>query len=710
MLKCLLYLLALLTCFSARAQSGSSPRPRCATDIRLQQKFQKDLAFRLRFTAARLEFRKLAEARAAAGLRISGPAIYSIPVVFHIVLPDPSVVTDAQIRAQLDTLNKCFGGENYQNSLPAAFKSLAASTSFSFCLAQRSPDNLPTNGINRYKTNKPSFPSGSDDMKEPSQGGAAAWSTSKYLNIWITNIDNGILGFASFPNDGDPAHQGVVVAANTMPGVSGRFGEGKTLVHETGHFFNLYHTWGDDDGACDGSDDVNDTPNQADATYGTRSGVQTDACSPAAPGFMYQNFMDYTDDTNLGLFTAGQVARMETTLLTSRLSLTQSNGCQGVNLLPLDGALTDLPNYSKRACDPTVAPVVTLLNRGTATITAAVIRYRVGTGDWTTANFTGSLTSLTTAAVSLPATTVPTGQYSLQVELVSVNGQTDNDATNNTLNATVQYYPPITSGFTESFEGNLFPPPAWDTLNPDGNIGWEPYNGAAYTGTTSIRMRNFDYNSPGQIDWIRLPQVELNDLDSCFLSFRVAAAAYTPITTSNNVWDTLELMISRDCGKTFSSLYKKWGSTLVTVATPTTSAFVPTASQWRKDSINLSEFIGAGPLLIGFRHVNGFENNVYLDDIELREIKVLPNLKAKGMLVYPNPTRGDFRVQFYPQPNDLKALLLYDSRGALISKTEIPDGSASNTYHFNLGRQAAGVYILKALFADRVEIRRIVKQ
>ncbi len=93
-----------------------------------------------------------------------------------------------------------------------------------------------------------------------------------------------------------------------MPGGSmAGYNDGRTLTHEAGHFFFLFHIWGDDDGACNGSDGVSDTPNQSDASSGCHSGVLTDACSTTAPGIMYQNYMDYSSDGCMSMFTLLQV-------------------------------------------------------------------------------------------------------------------------------------------------------------------------------------------------------------------------------------------------------------------------------------------------------------------------------------------------------------------------------------------------------------------
>ncbi|MFT4025111.1 MAG: M43 family zinc metalloprotease, partial [Flavihumibacter sp.] len=222
----------------------------------------------------------------------TGPASYTLPVVFHIVLQNPSAVTDAQIQQQLVVLNKAFAAENDQSDLVAGFRSRVGTTGIAFCLAQRTPNNLPSTGIVRYTTTRSSFDAQSDDVKLSARGGADAWDPTRFVNVWITSLQNGILGIGSFPGVDEMRFQGIVISTISLPGsTNSHFNGGKTLVHETGHFFNLYHIWGDDDGACTGSDDIEDTPNQADATNGSLTGVQTDACTTTAPGIMYQNYM-----------------------------------------------------------------------------------------------------------------------------------------------------------------------------------------------------------------------------------------------------------------------------------------------------------------------------------------------------------------------------------------------------------------------------------
>jgi hypothetical protein len=271
-----------------------------------------------------------------------------------------------------------------------------------------------------------------------------------------------------------------------------------------------------------------------------------------------------------------------------------------------------------------------------------------------------------------------------------------------------QYFPPVTF-VSESFEGNTFPPQGWDIVNPDKSYTWERTDTAAKTGTHSVVMRNLEYEENDKRDWLRLPDLDLNNVDSAFLSFQVAAAVQTSLTTAGNVWDTLQVMVSTDCGKTYTSLYKKWGANLVTHPTAISTPFVPTANEWRKDSVNLSDYIGAGKILVAFLNTTEFENNIYLDDVNVRSVSVNPNLKSRGYLISPNPTSGNVTLQFYPQPVNLRKIELFSMTGQLLLSIPVQEGFTSNYYNLNLSKYASGIYVVRANFTDRVVTQRVMK-
>lgn len=257
-------------------------------------------------------------------------AVVTIPVVVHVVYKTAAEnVSDAQIQSQIDVLNADFRKLNADVSkVPAAFQALVADCEVQFCLAKRTPSGAVTTGIERKATTKKSFSYSNNGVKSVSTGGLAAWDATQYLNLWVCTLSNSTLGYAQFPG-GALATDGVVIlnkALGTVGTAAAPFDKGRTATHEVGHWLNLRHIWGDDSGACTGSDQVSDTPNQGAENYGCPLPTKA-SCSNG--GDMFMNYMDYTDDACMYMFSAGQKARMQATLIAggSRYSITQSGKC-----------------------------------------------------------------------------------------------------------------------------------------------------------------------------------------------------------------------------------------------------------------------------------------------------------------------------------------------------------------------------------------------
>ena len=678
----------------------------------LEKRFSHDPSLRAVFANNEVQFRQIIQQRLKnkQALKVGATTII-IPIVFHIVMQDPSVVTDAQILAQLDTINKDYAGINGDSvRIPSYFKSLFGKSELNFCLARRTPTDEPATGIVRYTTTQPSFSNADNEsVKHVSLGGADAWDANKYLNVWICDLSNDLLGYGTFPGSGPLNEQGVVIDFASIPGGSlTGFNKGKTLTHEIGHYFNLYHIWGDDNGACTGTDFVDDTPDQGNSTPGCPLGVMTDACSPVSPGILYQDYMDYTGDNCLVMFTVLQVARMEAALSSFRPTLLTSNGCVPVALQNYDAQPRFINNPPNRLCDAAFTPSVTIFNKGSVTLTSLTINAKIDNSPVVITNWAGSIASLSSEVVTLNGMTTSTGNHILTIYTNSPDGVVDQNTSNDTLSLSILYFPPAAPPLKESFEGSIFPSQAWDIVNDDGLISWKKITGYAKTGNNSVYKDNFHDNINGQKDYLRLPSISLGTADSAFISFQLAAAVYTDPATAGNLFDTLQVLVSKDCGKTYTSIYKKWGSSLITKKGATTAEFFPTSSEWRKDSVDISAYLPEGNITLAFLNTNENENNIFLDDINIRTVKVNPNLKAKGYLVTPNPTNGQVTIQFYPQPTDLKGIAIFSFLGQKVAETVIANGQANNYYTYDLSRNAPGVYIIRAFFKDKTITKKIV--
>lgn len=247
--------------------------------------------------------------------RVTG--VVTIPVVVHVIYNSSKPqenISDAQIQSQIAVLNEDFRRTNPDHvNVPSLFSSLKADTEIQFVLASTTPTGGPTTGITRKASTRTSWGT-NDDCKKPSAGGVAPWDATRYLNIWVCNIGGGILGYAQFPG-GSTATDGVVISpqyfGSSSKGtgfyLSAPFDKGRTATHEVGHWLNLRHIWGD---ANCGNDFVADTPTQQTSNGGCPT-FPKPSCGNTSDMFM--NYMDYTDDRCMYMFTLGQKDRMRAT-------------------------------------------------------------------------------------------------------------------------------------------------------------------------------------------------------------------------------------------------------------------------------------------------------------------------------------------------------------------------------------------------------------
>ncbi len=291
-----------------RARSRAELRRSCGTMAAHMMLLERFPAFR----ASQMRLENASQRRRDQPEDLAKSKIVTIKTVVNVVYNTADQnVSEAQINSQIKALNKDFRATNPdRNQTPTPFKGFITDARIQFKLVK----------VTRTKTTRTSF-SHDDGVKRASGGGIAPFEPKSHLNLWVCPLSGGLLGYAQFPG-GPAATDGVVVnyrAFGTQGTAEAPFNKGRTATHEVGHYLNLRHIWADTPD-CSGSDMVADTPNCAGPNFGTPP-FPTITCNNGPNGDMFMNYMDYTDDVGMFMFTTQQVLRMRTALESSRSGL-----------------------------------------------------------------------------------------------------------------------------------------------------------------------------------------------------------------------------------------------------------------------------------------------------------------------------------------------------------------------------------------------------
>lgn len=556
------------------------------------------------------------------GTQRTQSATYTIPVVVHIIHNGEAIGTganlsDAQIISQINVMNKDFARLNLDAvNTPSEFLPVAGNLDIEFVLAKQDPFGAATTGITRTKGTQSSWKISDNATFK----GLSYWPAENYFNIWVLNLPD-YLGYAQLPvstldglenSPDDRLTDGIIIHYKAFGSnfeglgtfnLETKYNRGRTATHETGHFLGLRHIWGDSN--C-GTDYVADTPTQQSKTSTCPAHPQTTNCGGAIVK-MFQNYMDYTDDACMNLFTQGQNGRMIVVLENSprRVSLLNSLGATAPPPLALDIALRKINSPGTTSCGGLITPTLEIQNLGTTAATLARIQLKTNGAITETKDFVMNLPFEEITNVSFQSVVQPAGTTLYEFEVLLVNAGADQRASNNKLavSSLVQQAGAIpVSEVFNSFPAN------WSVYNPDNSATWDlittPSNGK------SMYVNCYDYQNEGAVDRLITPVFDLTSATVAFLKFDYAHAIYG----SNNV-ERLRVLVSTVCD--FNSpavvIFDSAGSSLAT-APQTTSRFTPTASQWRTAAKSLNNFIG-NKIQIAFEVTNGWGNNVYVDNI-----------------------------------------------------------------------------------------------
>ncbi len=629
---------------------------------------------------------------------------YEIPVVIHVIHNGEDIgtgtnISDEQIFSQIDVLNQDFNRLNADAvNTPPEFAAVAGSMTIEFVLARRDPDGLPTTGINRVQGTKTSWTLNDNETFKA----LSYWPSDDYLNIWVLSFSNNFVGYAQFPvseleglepyQNGLASTDGVVVDYTAFGSIDGgmfpldpSYNKGRTATHEIGHFFGLRHIWGDE--TC-GTDHVDDTPLQRTSTTNCPSHPQTTTCGTPIVK-MFQNYMDYTDDACMNLYTVGQVSRMELILddptVPRRNSLLNSPGLLDPNCDRIDVALQRIESPAPISCNENASIRLNVLNRSCFALTSITVAYIINQ------NATQSITIPLpeplpinkSTILTLPPTTFQLYENTIIVTLTHANELPDEDDLNSSetwkivIDKSAERIP-----LRENF--NTF---TWPVISPQDGITWTQ---TISTFGPSASVQAFDQGISGTEAWLATPVL---DFGSAFKASVFFDYSYGYNGTES---DRLKIVASTDCGNTYPiTLFDRLGPALATA-----NATIPwqpsQASDWKQRTfINLNALAGQQNVRLAFVFTNATGNHIYLDNIEFflsdnpNPVDVSPdfysvywNTNTEATVTFNLPERMPVRIQ------------VVDILGRSFIDTTAPD-ILNQTFPINLGGASSGIYFLR---------------
>ncbi|SMG17922.1 Por secretion system C-terminal sorting domain-containing protein [Marivirga sericea] len=537
-----------------------------------------------------------------------------IPVVFHIIHNGEPIgiggnLSKSRIDRQLEILNEDFNRTNSDSTETLdEFKDIAAAFQIEFIYAKQSPDGQETDGIVRIPGSEPTY----SYQERSILSSESYWPAEEYLNIWVADLAGGSLGWAEFPVSN---LVGLEEASNNrlIDGVSLDYeflgdnpnsptfeSRGRTATHEMGHFFGLRHIWGD--GGCSVDDFCDDTPEANSSSTGCNLTKTT--CGSLD---MVQNFMDYTNDECMNIFTLDQKERVRTVVENSprRLSLTTSKGLESPPVFNRDLGLTELNSQFTGSCSGNFNPQITIKNQGIFPVEEYSVQMFINGILEETVELTETLESNEQKTVYFSLLNFEeTAQYSIFYQVNLTGGFEDERMENN---QKLEYYQRLEEErlpYEKKFQRNINP---WFIRNADQKETWQLYENAI--GIPFYENReNF-----GQKEEIISPVFDFTTIDVPELSFVFAQA-------EDSIPNRVSIYASYDCGRTFNDLVFSNTITDLSTAYEVDSVFTPQVRlDWDTVKIDLNRLKDEESVCFNIVAENRLSNNFYISEFKVKE-------------------------------------------------------------------------------------------
>ena len=721
--------------------------------------------------------------------------VITIPVVIHIIHNGEPVgtapnITDAQAMSQITVMNEDYrrlmGSRGY-NTHPDG-----ADVEIEFCLASVDPDGNPTNGIDRQNLGQSSWSTADiNSTVKPN----TIWDPTKYMNMWTVNFsDSTLLGYAQFPNNsglsglnannGGANTDGVVANYNAFGSMdhddgtfimNATYQYGRTMTHEVGHFLGLRHTWGDnwsqgdpDDASCGVDDFCNDTPNSGRPQFGCPTGADT---CPGGAVDMIENYMDYTNDDCMNIFTQDQKDRILVVMQNSprRVELVTSSTCSGFTMelngnptgtcAPNNGVInftyepvggfsenvtfsaSGNPAGTTVSFSPTSASSFTTAVQLTVSgITAAMQGDHTititGTGttmtkqvDATLSVFTSSANTVTLQTPTNAVTDValaPTLTWTADANALNYHLQI---ATDSNFNTVVVDVTASTNSYTVA-----------SALTPTTTYYWRvqssnPCGNAAYSGIFSFTTANPEYCSSTYTEdgSEYILNVNFNTIDNASGDENVNGYEdYTDLSTDIEANSTYTLTVTINTAGNYLDhcfAFIDWNQDFVfdtatervdlgnianvTAGTLSADVLVPaTAPSGPTRMRVLIEYEdatdGVGQGACDEDHLTGWgETEDYSVNV-INNTTVVQENTFTMFKLYPNPSEGVFHLQLESDNSEDLFARLYDTRGRLLRDTFVNASEASVNVNLDYSDINAGIYLLKVTKGNQIGVQQII--
>ena len=667
-------------------------------------------------------FNKLQQENEASGVKNSDN--YVIPVVFHIIHKGGNEnISFAQIEDQMRSLNEDFAYLNEDSELtPDPFKAYAGDAKIEFRLAQLDPEGNCTQGVTRTFSQLTS--TANNNVKELIQ-----WDPYKYFNVWVVkDIDKEtsygtILGYAQFPDElwSNAATDGVILRDDYCGSIGTASSQvGRTLTHEAGHWLNLRHIWGD---ATCGTDYVNDTPAAEEPNFGIclndypyrisviggdsiNSGCTPDATTQIISqlnGEMFMNYMDYSDDNCMNMFSLLQGDRMRSAIDEFRSVLVSETNliATGTNDEYISSVCTPTPEFTADYIYGCPGDAYSFFNE---TYNVDYSLDSLVTYEWT---FEGG-----TPASSIEEN--PEDIIFLEAGFFTITLSSTNSAGERSLlkeayitvtddEANMSF--PYIQNF-ESTEFPTFPTESWNWLiSSQIDPTWNRTTEAASPTITGIdegvnnaalRIRSASFTREGDRHTLITPTIDLSNATAPINAYYDIAYARKNIGTNDN----LRVYISDDCGRTWVSKKNYDTESLITndgfnVFLP----FVPIEDEWERFQVSLSTLAGEKNVQIKFELIGENGNWLYLDNFIVsnsNEVS-LSEIIFGDLVIYPNPSQGDVTIEFELYKKATIKIALSNVYGATLATEVLNLDATKNSVQVNslYPNLKAGIYFIQ---------------